>query len=608
MVQLVLALQELINEAGTTLDAIAKETPGLTNRQALSRNLRRASGPDEHVVTAVVRHCARVLGRPADSQLSRFRALWSDARALPVPDPGAGQPSAVAPVDPELVAPALLLISEGHRHAAANLLAATYPTGSEALGQILAEVGRRTPGGVADLLDAATEQSGSATRNVFHDALQKADAAVAAAVEAVPRTGADPIEPPEEAHRESRTMPGVMQRTPEEIEGQRRARQVRTGHVAQVVAEIIAEATPEPGPADKSARSWRAFGGQPDVDPQSALDTDRAWQLIVDVCHQDPDDDVILASILTQAIAVRHPDLALQALRAIHDASTDEGPGYVRQIQKQMKRPELLAALDHLAEGRARVAPDTLLLLLAQAPPRVTAGFLLKHRLSALRPSLDLCDLPRLDTILRSMTEVDSPATALVLARQIMSWNHGLALKDGGPEKRFALAFLDLARADPDGTGRLFHALFGQSPAEASQLVGILEASGPDSPVVASAAHALGRALQQDSVIAGFIARAAQDHAMTYRLLDRVAQSSATHATLLITAMLSADLPRFQHLLPDMIRQNAFALALEMLRQLNLRDPQGPWQDAAQALTGNDVDAALAQLDFHLIFKRLRQD
>lgn len=602
--ELVLALQALINEAGTSLSAIAEDTAGLTNRQALSRSLRHPEGPDEHVVLAVVRHCTRILGEPEGDRLGRFQHMWAEARSCVAPSAAPDMPlSDAASPDPELVAPVLLLISEGHQQAAAGLLTASYPQGGAVLGQVLAEVGRRTPGGVADLIDAVTEQFGRALARAFRQALQGADEAVATAVEAVPRTGPDPDEPIERVDLEREAKPGLLQRTPQEIEGQRRARQVRTGHVAQVVAEIIAEATPTPRPEPPAqpGASPNPFRELFKTEPSNTLDTERAWQLIVDICKQDPDDDEILASILTQTITDGHPNLALVSLHAVYDHSAEEGPAYLRMVQQQMKRPALLSALDHLAAGKSSVPPDTLLPLLAQAPPRVTAGFLLQHDPSHLTPPLDLSDLPRLDTIFRHMIEMDTPAAALVLARQIMRWGPG-ATSDHGPGNRFASRFTDLACADPDGAGRLLHVLYGQSPAEAARLMRVLEGNGGNSPTLDATAHALGQALRSNPLTASFIARASQDHALPYRLLEQIAQNDATHANLLITAMLSTDLPHFRSQLHHMVSHNAFALAHEMLRQLRYRDPQGPWQDVPQALS--DAEAAA---EFDTIFKGLKR-
>ncbi|PIM66237.1 hypothetical protein CTU88_44060 [Streptomyces sp. JV178] len=371
-----------------------------------------------------------------------------------------------------------------------------------------------------------------------------------------------------------------------------------------MVAEIIAEATPapQPEPPAQSGASPNPFSELFKTEPSNALDTERAWQLIVDICKQDPDDDEILASILTQTIIVGHPDLALVSLHAVYGHSAEEGPAYLRTVQQQMKRPALLSALDHLAAGKSSVPPDTLLPLLAQAPPRVTASFLLKHDPCHLSPPLDLSDLPRLDAIFRHMIEMNTPAAALVLARQIMRWGPGATMNDDGPGKRFASRFTDLACADPDGVGRLLHALYGQSPAEAARLMRVLERNGGYSPTLDATAHALGQALRSDPLTASFIARASHDHALPYRLLERVAQNDATQANLLITAMLSTDLPHFRSQLHHMISHNAFALAHEMLRQLRHRDPQGPWQDVPQALADAEATA-----EFEAIFQRLKK-
>ncbi|MET7694360.1 hypothetical protein ABZT06_41555 [Streptomyces sp. NPDC005483] len=199
------------------------------------------------------------------------------------------------------------------------------------------------------------------------------------------------------------------------------------------------------------------------------------------------------------------------------------------------------------------------------------------------------------------MIEMNTPAAALVLARQIMRWGPGATMSDDGPGKRFASRFTDLACADPDGAGRLLHTLYGQSPAEAARLMRFLEGNG-GSPTLDATAHALGQALRSAPLTASFIARVSHDHALPYRLLEQVAQNDATQANLLITAMLSTDLPHFRSQLHHMVSHNAFALAHEMLRQLRYRDPQGPWQDVPQALADAEATA-----DFEAIFQGLKK-
>ncbi|MFJ8863806.1 hypothetical protein ACIRD8_36050 [Streptomyces sp. NPDC102451] len=128
--ELVLALRGLIVESQATLEKIAKETPGLTNRQALSRNIRRANGPDRHIVEAVVRHCSRALGEPEDARLPHFLTLWRTARAADPASkgPGVGKPKDRGAADPEEVAPVLLLVAQGHHRAAAASSSGTITT------------------------------------------------------------------------------------------------------------------------------------------------------------------------------------------------------------------------------------------------------------------------------------------------------------------------------------------------------------------------------------------------------------------------------------------------------------------------------------------------
>ncbi|MFD9857416.1 hypothetical protein ACFWXZ_34790 [[Kitasatospora] papulosa] len=588
--ELVRALHALIAEAGVSYRQIADKTPGFKNRQALSRNVRREAGPDKHVVEALVRYSSQALGEPEDARLAHFLTLWRSAQpAGPAEaDPGEDIPMGVGPVDLSQVASILLLVSDGHLSAGAALLVASHPQGGEALGQILAEVGRRTPGGVMDLLDAVTEQAGAGTADSYGQALDEADPVVATAVRAVPRTRPEHVEVPEQVAAPS---PDLLQLTPQEIQGRRRARQIRAGDVAQVAAELIVEASTE----SVSPTGFRRHVNiRLDQDLQRPLDIDRAWQLLLDICKQDPDDEIIVASLLSQMVADGHPQFAVSVLETVHSVA-DEGPGYVRTIQEQMKRPTLLSALESLATGKVNAEPATLQALLVQAPPRVTAAFLLQNDPAGLDPALDICELPRLEAILRSMTEISYPATALVLARQMEKWETFFPQADG-PEKKFASTFNDMARAAPHQAGLLLHVLIWQSPEQASTLMSTLERSHGEPPGLGPASDAIGAALRHDALTAGLIARAARHHRPAYHLLDRVAQNDASHATALAAAMLHNDLPHFASLLPTMINMDALVIAAEMVRQLTYRDPKGPWSAVAEALKDGDRNAALEHL------------
>lgn len=593
-------VDRVLDASSAQLAAQAQELDALGEHVGLAPRARTTPTPQTPAIARAL--AAGNAANPlASSNTGRDQAAaeWEAARRQALANVAAAMSAALASRR-EAAAVVLLLISQGYHDAAAGMMTASYPQGGAVLGEILADIGRRTPGGVADLLDAVTEQFGNQTAGVYRQALQDADAKIATAVQAVPRTRPDLIEPPVPAGPETGSTSDVMQQTPQEIEGHRRARQVRAGGVAQVVAEIMAEATPQPdaAPPDEPTPLF-SIGAST---PSAALDIERVWQLVKDVCQQDPDDDIILASILTQMIAAGHPELAVTILRAVH-GFPDEGPGYVQAIQKRMKRPELLSAFEHLATGKTRTEPATLQLLLAQAPPHVTANFLLKRDPSTLRRPIDICALPRLGVILRSMTEMNAPAAALLLARQIMSWDNSPGTEDDNRETQFASAFLALARADSHGTGRLFHAFFGQSPAEASRLLSLLR-THEDSAAVDTTAHALSQALQRDPTgTAGFIARALRDHPTAYQILDRVAQGDASHATHLARAMIFTDLQHFKYQLPTMLEENALALAAEMLQQLSIREPEGPWQNAAQYLKDAEPESARWSLVLHLTFR-----
>jgi hypothetical protein len=600
VVDLVVALQELIDEAGTNRSEVAGGLPGKHSKQSVSRSLNSLKGPDRQLVLGIVRFCSERLGEPADSRVEVFARLWEAANptrsAQVVLRPsGENQPETPEPVDLSMVALVLGLVVEGARHEAAVQLVSTYPQGGAMLGQILAEVGRRLPGGVVDILDAVAEEAGTPLANTYLDSLRNAEADVAATVDAVPRTRPAPPEPPATAEPLN-----IVDQDPEDLQGRRHALLLRNNEVAQVVAEILAEVTPT-----RLAAGSREFF---DIDAvrrfRRGLDTERAFRLIKAICDHDPDDTRLLAVLLPNLIAEGHPRLVLQFLYAVHQMP-DEGPRLAHDTLAAMPRPELISALDQLATGEIDdIGPDTLDVLLGDAPGPVTREILLRHAETGKRAPVDLAALPHLNVVLRAMIERDCPTTALVLAREIDTWDveSAVRLPADRPETRIASVLLDLARDDVEGPGRLLYFLLAQSAEDAARLLFLLEMRTGDAdrlPLVAKIVTAAIRRDPQRAVI--LLAINARQHGTPIRLLERAVQENTEYTRLLATAMLTTDhLPYFRELLPDFIRQEALALTVELLRQLADRDSGGPWDLVGHALKDGNSSAALDILEPYL--------
>jgi hypothetical protein len=608
-------IYELIKEAKSTLTALGEESSGRFTKQSLSRQLRdRRSGPDRHVVEYIVRHCCRRLAEAEEPRLAAFIGLWEAADH----NPDAGQRSGRAgqappePADPSLVGFVLQLVYGGERHQAAQILLSQYPAGGRELGRILAEVGRRTPGGVADLIDAVAEDAGSERADGYLTALHKSDPGVADLVQAVPRTRPRPPTPPAVPDTEAADTPNVLDLDPRKIDGRRRARLIRQGDVAQVAAEIVAEATAtakntakdttndhvEDTAKDKFFLRLASLEiGVPKVN--IALATD----LFAAVCQEDDDDEAVAAALLTQLIEDGHAELAAILLHTVHQIP-QSGPTAAQNVLAAMKRPELLSMLDQLAEGTLTRAPQRALPdVLAQAPATVTGAYLLKWELTKHPSSVDISQLPHLPRVLRNMIERDHYGTAQVLSSQMESWDVEAAFytHPERPESKVAFAVLSVARDDIESAGLLLLALLHKDLAASAQLLFLLEAPRADTGAPGLVASILTAAIRREpTTVVRFVARMARQHDMPARTLDRVANNDAHHGAQLATAMLIEDPSYAQAVLPELIKQNALTLTGELLRQLDNRDPAGPWKLIGHAVNDGNSEAALANLNAYL--------
>ncbi|WP_119580637.1 hypothetical protein [Streptomyces europaeiscabiei] len=589
VIELVSKIHDLTYEADLSLRAL-----GDGHSQALSRQLRKEKslGPDWHVVENIVRRCCQKLGEAEQPRLDAFRRLWEavnrhpDAgrrREIPVQPPQ-------EPADRALVGSVLQLVYDGERHTAAQYLLMRYPAGESGIGQVLVEVGHRTPAGVADLLDAVAEDAGSELADTYLKALKKSDPEVGAAVEAIPRTRPAPPTPAAVPDTGAVEAPDILDLDPQKINGRRRARLIRKGEVTQVAAEIIAEASVEKTGFTRAGT-------------RRVIDITRATELFAALGDGDDGQETVAAALLTRLIEDDHAELAVILLHKDHQIP-EKGPAYTKSVLTAMKRPELLSAFDQMAAGTLERVPERALLdLLAQAPPPVAGTHLLKWELTRPLSSMDISELPRLALILRSMIERDHHGTAQVLSNQMKGWDVEKAFYSHPerPETRVASAILGVARDDIESIGLLLLALLAHSLEDSARLLFLLEAPRGHTGTTALVSLILAAAIQRDSVtVPRLIARMARDHDVPARLLDQVSKADARHGAQLATAMLIEDLPYFRSALPDLIQQNALTLAGELVRQLNNHDPAGPWTLIGHALDNGSSDAAIANLAAYL--------
>lgn len=588
----------LLRESDTTLAALGEESSGRTTKQSLSHQLGyRVSGPDRHVVEHIVRYCCQRLGEAEQPRLADFIRLWEAAN----PDPGDGQRRETSDrpppksVDLSLASSVLQLVYDGERQDAARFLVSLHPEGGVEVGQVLAEVGRRTPGGVADLLDAVAEDAGGELADAYFDALKDHEADVAAAVEAIPRTRPRPAAPSAGRVTEDADPPSVLDLDTRKLDGRRRARLIRRGETAQVAAEIVAEAS-------ANASAFFIYRADPGITPPK-VDSALATELFFAVCREDDDDETVAAALLTRLIEDGHTELAVSLLHKVHQIP-EGGAAYAKDVLAAMKRPELLSALDRLAEGTLRRAPEGALAdLLAQAPASVTGDYLLKWELTKHPSSVDISQFSHLARVLRSMVERDHYGAAQVLSSQMASWDVEAAFysRPERPETKVATAVLDVARVDAESAGLLFLALLDRDPEGSARLLFLLEAPRGDTSAPELVARVLAKAISRDPItVSRLVARMALRHDMPARILDCVAKNDAHHGTQLASAMLIEDLARTQAMLPELIKQNALTLTGELLRQLDNRDSTGPWNLISHAVKDGDRESAMANLDAYL--------
>ncbi|MGW1363064.1 hypothetical protein ACWCQP_37350 [Streptomyces chartreusis] len=595
---LVEEIHGLLRESDTTLETLGKESSGSSTKQSLSYQLKdRRKGPERHVVEYIVRHCCQRLGEAEQPRLAEFILLWEAAN----PDPGTGERRGTSDrpspelLDLSLVSSVLQLAYDGERHEAARLLLSQHPTGGREIGQILAEVGRRTPGGVADLLDAVAEDAGGELADAYFGALKDHEADVAAAVEAIPRTRPRPATPPAAPDTKDANPPSILDLDKRKIDGRRRARLIRRGEAAQAAAEIVAEAS-------TNASGFSSYRASLGTAPRK-VDIALATELFVAVCREDDDDETVAAALLTRLIEDGYAELTVSLLHKVHQIP-EGGAAYAKDVLAAMKRPELLSALDRLAEGALKRAPEGALSdLLAQAPASVTGDYLLKWELTKHPSSVDISRFSHLPRVLRSMVERDHYGAAQVLSSQMASWDVEAAFYSHPerPETKVATAVLDVARDDAESAGLLFLALLDRDPEGSARLFFLLEAPRADTSAPELVARIMAAAISRDPItVSRLVARMALRHDMPARILDCVAKNNADHGTQLASAMLIEDLTRAQAMLPDLVKQKALTLTGELLRQLGNRDSTGPWNLISHAVKDGDSDAAMASLDAYL--------
>jgi hypothetical protein len=616
--QLDAALIELINKAGTTLTQIAEESKINSDRKSLSRQLHQQAGPDEHVVMAIVEHCAQILEDDRSQLIEHFSRLWSQAQDNGGDSPDNHQlPPGLAltePADPSLAIPYLEMLTDGQETTAATMLAGQYPQGGPTVGGILAEIGRRIPSGTAGLLQAVAEVVPELA-TAYLQALTEADEDTAAEVRWFMPPPPEP-EPPEDE--------GILGMDPASINGRRRAAMIRRGDTARVAAEILREAEFRPPPAvketpkDDHARFMDLVEKAARGDEQERYDLAQATDLVMAVGYHAGDDaSQLLGKLLNALTQDGHARLAAGCLAVLAKASTEA----VREILDVINRPGLTAALKLLESGarpagtRADVA-----VLLQQAPPAVLGDRLLERKQEQEAP-VDFLQVRSPRQTLAYMTTQDRDRAARYLSRLISPRSTDPASASRiQVQNIIAAVVLDLSRADRETAGLLLYGLITVNPAAARRLLylmavpaaqgepqqaadllaAVLDTAPTSAPkLLAELAHS-----DSDPVLApGPAAQprpAPGEPGSVAWLLDLMATAHPDQGPPVATALLNEDIQHFKTQLQPLIRHRALALAGELLCQLPQWEPVGPWPVMSAALEEGNLDTALTALEQYL--------
>ncbi|MCJ0874761.1 hypothetical protein [Streptomyces sp. AP-93] len=591
--ELIARIHQIVNNSGGAL-AEAAQRRGM-QRQTLDRLLHKAQ-PDWHVVELVVTYCIEETGgQDRHGWLKEVNGLWEKSRttapgtgaatALPAPDPDPGPLPGPGPL-----VPLLGLVLEGRYELVAEHLADAGPVDASGVGEVLKEIGNRSPGAAAAVIQAAVAQGRRDMADTWMQALEDCAEDVAAAVRRhLPPDVPDVVDPPEPA------VPAVSiaDLDPTAFEGKRLALLVRRGDVAQAATDILVRATPDP--ENDSARTDILSGmslGHDGVHIPNAADG------VLALRQGDAEDLHTLAAVLGSLVLRGHAELAAVVLRRLGEDDT----ALATDILQAVPRPQALAVLRaSTTVGFMTIGFGATEALLARAPAPVAADFLLaaaRDGQGAKEPADLLMELPHRTEVLHCMAVGDHQQTARVLNVVAVDWS---LTGHNTPERRITASFLHVAGADSTVAARVLLQFLRFNSRSAADLLYLMETTSAQGDATQVTARALTGTLDlAPSVAATLIARMARREDFPIRLLEQVSVDNPTHGTLLATHMMAQDLAYFRSQIPSMIRQQATTLAAELLQQLAGQEPEAPWTLIRQALTAGATEAALANADAYI--------
>ncbi|MGX1541120.1 hypothetical protein [Streptomyces adustus] len=591
-------MHQIVNQSGGSLTAAA-ESIGL-NKQSLGRLLHCAQ-PPQHIIQSVVRYCiGRIGGQDQHGWLDEVNRLWTQAQAAHplTQEEKAPRPHASvlgAAVDPGFIEQLLHLLIEGEHELIAMQLVTAYPNGVGA-GKVLEEIGRRSPGGAAAVVDAVAEQAGQDVAAASMESLAENAAEVASAVR---RLLPPPPKPPEVSHPVTSAAVSVADLDPLVFDGRRLSRLIRRGDPAQAASEILAQATAEPN-IDAEGRPVRHASIARAVAElelgYERVNIRQAARLLLSLRQGDADDPRTFALVLGQLVLRDHTELTAVVL---HQLACDDA-ALATAVLDSMNRPHLLKVLEATNTPTRHMSAGITEALLTHVPARATADFLLAAALGSdsVREAADMMSrLQDCTAVLHRMAAIDHQQTARILNALAQNWT----LTGDAPERRIAQAFLSLARTDTRPAARVLLQLLRLNTGSAADLLFLMETGLADSDATQVAAKALAATLDIDRGTASvLIVHMACREDFPIRLLERVAVENRSHATLIAARMVAQNLTYFRSQIPLMIRQQATTLVGELLLQLETQEPNAPWKLIRQALSAGAVPAALANADAYI--------
>jgi hypothetical protein len=586
------ALIDLINQTGTSLSEVARTQRISGGLRYLSKQLTDDRGPDEHIVRAIVRHCATLADGHADELTSRFTDLWLATRgdragaARPAHEPPAAPPA--EPLDPELIAPVLELVADGNDEIAAAMLAGQYPEAGSTAGGIIAEIGRRIPDGAAGLLSAIVERGGFDFAKPYLESLAQADKEVAARVLADPRL----MPPPEQTPEETAPRASILDEDPADLLGRRRAAMLRQGGAAQVVAAIIQDAQFAPIRADEE-HHWilrAAQLGRADADGD--YDIYQATDLVVTVARNAREDAAhILGQLLNALVADGHVELAARVLAELAEHAGD-GIGAALDAMTPYTLLEALRLLlwgDRLAELRL---PGSF--LLARARPLVAAQLLIeREQRNPQTPEVEFWQLRNAQQILAEMISRNALLTASFIAKIIST--PGLP-NPSAEELRLTAAVRDLAPASLIATGQLLGRMIQLNMWDGTRFTVYMVAGTDHDETMWMVAEILWAAIRLNPNVSDHIISLRQkqvNRASIDRVLDHLMDKHPDQGREVVEAMRARTDLASATRLGELLRNGALELATELLRQLAAADPGESWDLVALAVQGGNLEAAL---------------